>query len=113
MNETIIGLIAEMVGAAAVPLGIGWAVAFSQQRKEHAERLPKGPLIWGAAIAVGFAGNSMLRQLSENARHAVKVVRLQELAPGVTDSDITTAYLNTVAARAVSTMSSYSCSKRR
>jgi hypothetical protein len=101
MNEAILALITRVIGAALVPLLIGWAVAFSKQRKENADRLPKGPLIVGAIIAAGIAGSTMVWQLSENSRHALKVTRLEQPAPGVTDADLTTDYLDRVAAASV------------
>ena len=105
MNETIIGLIARMFGAALLPIGIGWAIAISQKRRSNADRLPKAPLVVGAIVAAAVAGSSMVTQLSGNSEDTVQVTRLEEPAPDARETDLTTDYLDKVAAGAVAQLS--------
>lgn len=94
MSETIAALIAQVIGAAILPILIGLAVAVYSKRKRNAARMPKGPLIIGGIFAVLLATNSMLQQFAENSR--VRVMRFEQPAPGATEADITPDYLQQV-----------------
>lgn len=72
------------------------------KRQQSDVRLPEGPLIIGGIFAVIFGANSLTHGISENSR--VRVTRLEEPAPNLTNADLNLGYVRKVSAAIVAEM---------